>query len=579
MSLCTTPLTSACEQELQRLVGQIPDAELAAFAATEPGFLQGGFRLGNAAALRARAAQVVASQAPVSDALRRLVARRSRARTLTGLLAPAALTEARHALAALLGPHVLLTALLLDERSDVRALAEGWMASPAPFLDIVPPEAQQRLRDLFADLAGLLGTEAPTGAPTTREVWRAQKEQLEFRVRDMQEANRRLKGVDDRLAHAKRKLAATETELAAARAKQEAAEKSLRAANVEREQLGAELARETAHREERLTAALDAALANEFFGWLGHARTVEREAADAGAQTDLLARAEHALRKQTETDRHSGNRQTLATRLSQLREVRDRAAAALRAALRPDPDLKAVKAELDGEIKRLSELIDPDAPATPFEDALIARIHAADDNDLPALRTLPDFVASLCVLDEAALTRLRLAYQKRLATAQAVGVPPDPHTEERRNAVSLLGRALSGQTPAILLIDGHNVLFGLPARYNPPRGGAVTDAEKRQHLTDDVVRIAAPNPSLRAWVVFDGPNRSDAQAAPNVRVTYSGGTGEHRADAVLVDNLRFFKSTAPELTVFLVSNDAALCGTGRRLGAESVAVLDFGAFL
>jgi hypothetical protein len=207
---------------------------------------------------------------------------------------------------------VLLTALLLDERSDVRALAEGWMASPAPFLDIVPPEAQQRLRDLFADLAGLLGTEAPTGAPTTREVWRAQKEQLEFRVRDMQEANRRLKGVDDRLAHAKRKLAATETELAAARAKQEAAEKSLRAANVEREQLGAELARETAHREERLTAALDAALANEFFGWLGHARTVEREAADPGAQTDLLARAEHALRKQTETDRHTGNRQTLA---------------------------------------------------------------------------------------------------------------------------------------------------------------------------------------------------------------------------------------------------------------------------
>ena len=137
----------------------------------------------------------------------------------------------------------------------------------------------------------------------------------------------------------------------------------------------------------------------------------------------------------------------------------------------------------------------------------------------------------------------------------------------------------SGQTPAILLIDGHNVLFGLPARYMPARGTSLPDADKRKKLTDDIVRVTAPNPSVRAWIVFDGPTRSDTQASPNVRVTYSGGEGEHRADGVILDNLRFFKSSSPDTLVLLVSNDNDLCASARRLGALGLAVLDLGAFL
>ena len=188
-------------------------------------------------------------------------------------------------------------------------------------------------------------------------------------------------------------------------------------------------------------------------------------------------------------------------------------------------------------------------------------------------------VASLNVLTDEALARIRRHLQRRIAAAQAAGSPPDPHTEARHDAVSKLGQALAGHTPAILLLDGHNVLFGLPVRYNPPRGGAVTDAEKREKLTADVVRLTATSPNVRAWVVFDGPTRSDTQAAPNVRITYSGGSGEHRADGVILDNLRFFNSQAPETPAFLVSNDGDLCTAARKLGAQTVPVLDFGAFL
>ena len=578
MSLCATPLTPDCEQEVRRLVDLIPEAELSAFAATEPAFQNGGFRIGNVSALRARAAQLACGSAPVSDALRRLLARRSHTRTLTAALAPSALTEARHALAALLGRDALLVALLLDDRQEVRDRGEAWLRENAVFTALAPAEAQTQLRETFSGLASLLGSPDGAAAPVARENWKAQKEQLELRLRDLQEEKRRLRGVDDRLTGALHKLANSEEKRTAAEAKLAAAEKSLKETARERDELRTELTRETTHRDERLTASLDLALAKEFSGWLAEARAVEA-AAEAAAPTDLLARAEAALKKQRASDRHSGNRATLAERLTRLSDARDQVRDALANALRPAPELRAVAADLDAEIRSLKTLLGQDDAVTPLEAALAARIHAAHDNDLPSLRELPNLMASLNVLGDAALARLRQAFQKRLAAAQSACVPPDPHTEARQDAASVLGRALAGHLPAILLLDGHNVLFGLPARYNPPRGGSLNDAEKRKKLADDVVRLVAASPAVRAWLVFDGPTRNDAQAAANVRVTYSGGEGEHRADGVILDNLRFFKSTSPETAVLLVSNDGELCAAARRLGGQCVTVLDFGAFL
>ena len=579
MALCPTPLTPSCEKELQRLIAQIPDAELSVIAATEPAFQNGGFRANNTAVLRTRLAQLASGAQPLSDAARRLIARRSRARTLTGTLALSSLTETRHALAALIGADVLLVSLLLDDRPDVREKAEGWMASTAPFMTMAPEAAQAQLLESFSGLTELLGAIDSTHMPATREAWQTQKEQLELRVRDLQENNRRLKGVDDRLARVTHKLSESEKKIAEHQAKLETAEKALRQTSQERDELRVNLNRETSHRDERLQAALDLALAHEFHGWLAEARAVEAEAANPDSQIDLLARVEAALQKQRTSDRHSGNRAALSERLSQLETALANVRDTLANALRPTQDLKAIESELAADVQRLKGVLKRDSAVSPLEEAVSARIHSADDNDLPHLRDLPDLLATLNVLDETALSRLRQAFQKRLATAQAVGVPTAPNADDGQTAARLFGRALAGHIPAILLVDGHNVLFGLPARYNPPRGAALNDAEKRKRLTEDIVRITAPNPAVRAWIVFDGPTRSDTQAAANVRVTYSGGTGEHRADGVLLDNLRFFKATSPETAVLLVSNDHDLCSEARKLGAQSVAVLDFGAFL
>lgn len=579
MSLCSTVLPPDCEKEVSRLITLVPDSELSSLAATDPNFQSGGFRAGNMAVLRLRVQQLASGAQEISEPVRRLLARRSRAQTLIRLLSPEVLAEQRHALAALLAAPVLLVALLLDSRGDVRRKAEEWLKSGQPFMTCPPAEAIEQLRETFKDLTVLLGSAPSADVPLTREAWQTQKEQLEIRIRDLSAQNRRLQGVDDRLAGLNRQLKSCEEKLESARQQTETSEKALRQKSRECEEAATELARETSRREERLSAALDLALAREFHGWLANAREVEQTASALESQTDVLTQAEAALKRQAEIDRHSGNRLQLADRLAQLEESHRKISSALRNALRQSPDLKRIESSLADEIERLKQLLEPDAAATPLEEALATRLHAAEDDELPRLRELPDLIMSLHVLDSAAITRLREAFYKRLAAAQAVGVPPNAETEERQNSVSLLGRALAGRTAAILLIDGHNVLFGLPARYNPPRGGAVNDAEKRKKLTADIARITAPNPAVRAWIVFDGPTRHDTQAAPNVRVTYSGGTGEHRADNVILDNIRFFKSAAPETTVFLVSNDQDLSQSARKLGAQIVAVLDLGAFL
>ena len=578
MSLCATPLPPACDKELQRLVALVSDADLSTLVATEPAFQVGGFRAGNTKTLRSRLLQIVCGPAVITDSIRRVLAHRSRSHTLTGLLSAEAIIEARHSLATLLGGDVLLIALLLDARPEVRAKAESWLQLPEPFLPCEAPDALSRLRELFSDFSGLLGSVPGGHAPLTRELWQSQKEKLEGRLRDLQTENHRLKGVDDRLSRVTTSLKKCEAELSDAKMKSSEAEASLRQKTRELETMTAELSRETSRREDRLLAAVDLTLAKEFYGWLSNARTVETAAACPAPQADLLAQADAALKNQAAVDRHSGNRATLAERLEQLEAAQKKVRSALRNALRQTPELRAVETALASEIRSLSSLLDPEPATTPLEEAFLTRIHAASDNDLPRLRELPELFASLRILDDAALSRIRQAFQKRQAAAQAVGVPPDARMEERQNTASLLGRALTGQTPAILLVDGHNVLFGLPTRYSPARGTALTEAEKRKLVTDDIVRIAAPTPSIRVWIVFDGPTRSDTQAAPNVRVTYSGGQGEHRADGVILDNIRFFKASSPDVPVIMASNDNDLCIAARRLGAQDIPVLDLGAF-
>jgi hypothetical protein len=577
-------LTPDIEAELRRAIDAAPDEELAALARTDPAFLTGGFRPGHAAALRTRVFQIAAGPQPLSDALRRFLVRHTLNRPLVGTLAAAAIIDLRHELAALFGGARLLLGMLVDERAEVRDAAGRWLRQEPLFSPAEPAAAAARLRDVFGRLLEGAGAAAGGATPASADARRDAAERAAQELRDVRAENRRLKGVEERLTRNREQLAQRERELAALEERRAAAETQARAAGREREEARAELAREVARREERVRAGVEARLATEAAEWLAPARAAAAAAsAPAAAADDLLARAASALEWQVAADRHSGNRAALAGRLDavagRLAQVRDALAQALHVA----PELTAVERDLAAEADRLRQLLGRPAEAAPLEEALAARFAHTAPAALPAQRALVERLAAFGVLDEAAAGRLVAVLQRRqaiaAATAPAAPDKPDPSDKSAPDAPpAALRRALAGRNAAVLLVDGHNVLFGLQGRYLPAQGGATVKAASRDRLVADLARLAGGRPACRVWIVFDGPTRAEQTPAPNVRVTYSGGEGENRADGVLLDNIRFFRGSG-DLDVLLATNDQELGNEARRLGARTLSALDLGNLL
>lgn len=583
MSLTNCPLPKACEKEVRRLIARLSEKDLNYLVKLEPAFKQGGFRIGKPELLRTRLEQIVLGSVEISDRVREVLASRSRARTLTELLSVSALKDLCHDFATLIEPAVFLVAVLLDSRKEARTLAESWLSSEdLSFFQLKDrSEAAHSVQTYFGDLLSFVGPiDATTGPSLSKESWRAQKEKLDQKIHELQLELHRLKGVEDRARMYSQKAKQLQETVDKQGQNLSETEKQLRTTRQEKLDVEVELGREKKNREDRLSASIDIALSKEFYGWLHQAKTIEKEV--AVPESDLLVRAEEALKLQAKVDRHSGNRKELSDRLDRLLEMRRRVDDALSYAIRQEPSLQKVSLALENEIDRISAILAPsDSPESEIERTLSERICQADINGLPGLRKDLTAVLRLHLLSDAAVKRLQNFFHQRLTAVHAVGVPElnGQDWEMKSESSRLLGLSLAGHGPLILLLDGHNVLFGLPARYNPPRGRSRSDAEKRDCVVQDVVRILEPAPAVRAWILFDGSSQTEHQAAPNIRVSYSGGEGEHRADKVLLMNIGFLKKESPDIPVLMVSDDQDLCAKARRLGAKTIPVLEYGAFL
>ena len=130
--------------------------------------------------------------------------------------------------------------------------------------------------------------------------------------------------------------------------------------------------------------------------------------------------------------------------------------------------------------------------------------------------------------------------------------------------------------PEIVLVDGHNVIHGLPAKYAKPSGNSGADIRERGRLAQDIARRFERTPQARVQIIFDGPRHQETCVVPNVTVVYSGGLGQHRADDCILERIVFFKREFPEMRLTLVSDDVALCVKAEKKGATVQGVKEFG---
>ena len=98
-----------------------------------------------------------------------------------------------------------------------------------------------------------------------------------------------------------------------------------------------------------------------------------------------------------------------------------------------------------------------------------------------------------------------------------------------------------------------------------------SDLGWRAQLKDVVAKRLERNPNDIAWIVFDG-HEANGAVEGRLRVSYTGGTGAHRADRLVCDYLRMRKYAGANGNVAVATNDKDFRKEAERLGATVLGV-------
>ena len=167
------------------------------------------------------------------------------------------------------------------------------------------------------------------------------------------------------------------------------------------------------------------------------------------------------------------------------------------------------------------------------------------------------------------------------ASVEAAPVPEAPRATPRdRLAALTYPDPLPAGNPLRILIDGHNVLNVAPEYVamattgpNPPSHEALRD-----DLQHRIVALAGRLAPCEIDLYFDGPVANLYTLAPGVRLHFSGGTGDHRADNVILGDLAFYAQQGGA-SFLTVTEDADIAAEALRLGSRTVRSADFAQLL
>ncbi len=567
-------------RKLESLLADCPDRRLVEWVGP---LLPGGFT--KAKLIRQRLATMIQGSAELPRWLVTFLAEHLPLRASLAALTPAALKEIIEPLAVLLGPAHLAVLLLVDEREEVHQT--GIQQARQEKRETTDPEKNHARQTLatFAETTwrGLqemsrtpaiqkpLAVTASSGEPDVAE--QAQPSDALRKLRaELREEKRQ-----HRLKLQEAQATASETRQALERKVNKLKQETQRWREESRA-LASQLEQTAAERETAIATGVRAQTSAEIRKWLADAMELESfKLQQTGPQADLLARAERALELQSRQDRHTGNRLELEGRLNHLRDVRQQLSVAARTALSPLPELKTVLADLESEIATIEQKLPGQETTDDFTERLLRQINHAPDSE--ALRTMGDLLESLARHELTRPADQRLLYQtlqRRLSILTDRSAPPEVPDRARHWS---LGSVLRQNRPALVLVDGYNVLFRLPEIFEVDFEAGRPGGNARQHLISLVQKLAGNRPKVQVNVCFDGPITESLPVSPNVRVEFSGGAGKNRADEVIAGHLKFADHQPRERSIFVVSDDTAVRQSALQHRAHYVPVDLFAALL
>lgn len=498
------------------------------------------------------------------------------------------------ALLGLLPPAWLLAALLLDSRSRVQDLAWEILQDPercprecAPFSPS-PEAGQPPPEDAPGELSSPTPSLSPSPSPSPDQ--ERSRRKLERQLRDLEQDLRRQASAARKLD---RKLQGAREERD--RAQQERREAEERLGDLESRCTRLQQDLTTRERELRdLEARLEQAVAEGVREGLAARRRLwlvaPRETAPVplAPGADLLEAVEETLERQAQEDRHAGHRRQLEERRGALVKALGRVQEARAQSLRPLPELLPLSTRLGEEIEEITRRLGTgpgENKASPLGE-LAARLNEAESGE--ALAHLHDLVASLEEARALTASQARELYQvhERVMTRLYEAHPESRPVAEDQSPSWVLRCALDGM-PApggqglLVLLDGHNLLYGLPHLFGPhydPDGHPRRRA--REALVESLRGLVRERCLAEFRVFLDSAERSEVDHGPHLKEIFSGGgEGDQRADQAMLRYLEFHRLEFPDTPSLLVTDDRELTARARELGARSLRLQHFATLL
>lgn len=125
---------------------------------------------------------------------------------------------------------------------------------------------------------------------------------------------------------------------------------------------------------------------------------------------------------------------------------------------------------------------------------------------------------------------------------------------------ALAAEDLRGLSPdgRLVLVDGWNQILSTDKQAKDP-----------QELLVQMKAYLADHPDDVVWIVFDGP-KENARQDGRLRVSYTGGTGPHRADRFITDFVRMARFRGDLARIEVRTHDKDFLRTCRRLGVRTL---------
>ncbi|MBC8205838.1 MAG: hypothetical protein H8E68_01650, partial [Kiritimatiellaeota bacterium] len=454
------------------------------------------------------------------------------------------------ALCSSLGKAKMEAVLLLSDRSEITALAGRMISGEHEIKEISDQEAKKfasrtfhaylpficELRETFdpgyaeesdAEEESAEEPDSAKGAGTSPKLkaecarLREQLTQIKKDLRGYKKDALRAGDLDIKLQRTEKKLSERKTEVAGLKEKL------------------AEVSKELELLQSAISTQVDEELASSLHSWLQTPKELQNEV-DRASGGDLVEKAAGLVEKQQEMDRHSGNRNVLSRRMHEANEVRAQLAVLSRESLNPLPALGEMISDLDREIAHLRDQLNKGGDVSAFAQNFMAKIGQAESpNAVVGYKRILESIKAAGVLEREDARVLFEYCDKRMDLAYDKYVPDIKDPTPVRDPFRSLKESIYKNQELIWFLDGHNILFGLEDLFGTFGADGKPAEAARHRLSEALIALVANANQCQVRLYFDGPDHSEYSPASNMKVIYSGGTGEHRADDAICADMEY----------------------------------------